>query len=108
MNNKVILNLEGIALGELTFDGKVYTYHSYPENEIRATTYTLMLFYNLRNSNYLKSNTLFPIFAKFLDDCQREDIIKQANIKEIDGEFERLLKLASIPFAPYEFYVTKG
>ena len=106
--NKVILNLEGIALGELVYQNGEYIYDSYPENEKLASKYTLMYFYNLKDSIHHTAKILFPVFQKILENCSREDIVTQANIIDGDSDFEKLVKLSNLSFAPYEFYITKG
>ena len=94
-----------LGILEKVQDGYIYTSNIEGEKAMQKRLPDLCVLYDLAGSNALKTKTLPRQFVDIIKKFSRPDIIEAAGIASGDGDFEKLVKLASLPTFPKNFYV---
>ena len=104
--NQVHLYYENCHLGVLTYQDNVFVYNSDIQGEKEYEKVCPLRYeYKLKNSVNYQSPVGFRIFQEFLKAADREDFMKNYDIKATDDDFTKLYKVAAAETDGHGYYI---
>ena len=107
---KIFIEFNKTSLGFLTKTEEGFDFVAFANEIEKLETENSIVFkmFNL-NKKGTKSYSHIPsFFRKFLPSKERMDLMKKANIKETDSEFDKLFKLAGLNSMAINFKLRQG
>lgn len=102
--NKLYVKYKEITLGELSFDNGLYSYYAYADNVSVALNKGYPIFLYFVEKDFVSDH-----LPRCLNDFIPKDnsqMFYEANLKQTDTNFEKLLKVASLPLYDGGLYIS--
>ncbi len=94
-----------IKLGELTTVNKNYVYKAIEKNVKLAHEKGYFTFLFNCDENFISEELPYSL-QNFIPTEKHKDIIEEANILKTDSDFEKLYKIASLPYSKEDFHIS--
>ena len=102
---KIVLCYKEFELGELTYEGEVYTFTPVGGCELAKQRYPIPRYSPILSGGVKKDNKLFGEYAYFFKLLVNPYIKSEANIVDGDSEFEKLIKISRLNLDHGSFYL---
>lgn len=104
---KIYLSFADIDLGYLQQNGQNCEFVAYEQNILNLENENpmVMQFFKLNKTGSKQYLSIPEPFSRFLISNSRKDLFEKADIKEEDGQFEKLYKLAGLNMMDINFKI---